>query len=66
MEVPAGVRSEAKTPRTLNRGNITISNNVGSVKHFLSALKHALVEERHFALVGGLRVSNLGSLFIVG
>jgi hypothetical protein len=46
--------------------NIPISNNVGSVKHFLSALKHALVEERHLALVGGLRVSNLGSLFIVG
>ena len=44
---------------------IPISNNVGSVKHFLSALRHALVEERHLALVGGLRVSNLGSLFIV-
>jgi hypothetical protein len=46
--------------------NIAISNNVGSVKHFLSALRHALEEERHFALVGGLRISNLGSLFIVG
>jgi hypothetical protein len=46
--------------------NIPISNNVGSVKHFLSALRHALEEERHFALVGGLRISNLGSLFIVG
>ena len=32
-----------------------ISNNVGGVKHFLSTLLHALEEERHFALVGGLR-----------
>jgi hypothetical protein len=35
--------------------NIAISNNVGGVKHFLSTLQHALEEERHFALVGGLR-----------
>jgi hypothetical protein len=35
--------------------NIVISNNVGGVKHFLSTLLHALEEERHFALVGGLR-----------
>jgi hypothetical protein len=28
-----------------------ISNNVGGVKFFLSALRRALVEERHFALV---------------
>ena len=34
---------------------IAISNNVGGVKHFLSTLQHALEEERHFALVGGLR-----------
>src|SRR5579859_1294390 len=47
-----------------NRKN-AISNNVGGVKHFSSTLQHALVEERHFALVEGLRVSNLGSLLIV-
>ncbi len=34
---------------------IAISNNVGGVKRFLSTLLHALKEERHFALVGGLR-----------
>ena len=34
---------------------IVISNDVGVVKHFLSGLLHALEEERHFALVGGLR-----------
>jgi hypothetical protein len=34
---------------------IAISNNVGRVKHFLSTRLHALEEERHFALVGGLR-----------
>jgi UDP-N-acetylglucosamine 2-epimerase len=28
-----------------------ISNNVGSVKHFLSELRRALEQERHFALV---------------
>jgi len=44
---------------------MAISNNVGSVKQFSSALQHALGEERHFALVDGLRVSNLGSLLIV-
>ena len=27
-----------------------ISDNVGGVKHFLSALLHTLEEERHFAL----------------
>jgi hypothetical protein len=35
--------------------NIAISNNVGGVKYFLSALRHALGEERHLALVDGLR-----------
>ncbi len=39
-----------------------ISNNVGTVKHDLRTLLHALEEERHFALSVGLRVSNLGSL----
>jgi len=29
---------------------------------FSSTLLYALIEERHFALVDGLRVSNLGSL----
>jgi hypothetical protein len=28
-----------------------VSDNVGGVKQFLSTLQHALVEERHFALV---------------
>jgi hypothetical protein len=42
--------------------NIAISNNVGGVKQVLSTLLHALGEERHFALVVGLRFSNLGSL----
>ena len=32
-----------------------LSNNVGGVKHFSSTLLHALGEERHFGLVGGLR-----------
>ena len=36
--------------------NIGISNNVGAVKPFLSTQLHALVEERHFALVDGLRL----------
>src|ERR1035438_262572 len=30
---------------------IPISNNVGGVKHFSSTRRHALEEERHFALV---------------
>jgi hypothetical protein len=33
-----------------------------AVKQFSSTLLYALIEERHFALVVGLRVSNLGSL----
>ena len=45
---------------------ILISNNVGGVKHILGTRRHALMEERHFALVDGLRFSNLGSLLIVG
>jgi hypothetical protein len=32
------------------------------VKQYLGTLLYALGEERHFALVEGLRVSNLGSL----
>jgi hypothetical protein len=40
---------------SINWRNIAISNNVGGVKHFSSTLLHALDEERHFALVGGLR-----------
>jgi hypothetical protein len=34
---------------------IAISDNVGGVKPLSSRRSHALVEERHFALVGGLR-----------
>ncbi len=41
--------------REVNCCKIAISNNVGGVKHFSSTLLHALGEERHFALVGGLR-----------
>ena len=35
------------------------------VKHFLSALLHALKEERHFALVDGVAFPTVGSLVIV-
>ena len=42
--------------------NIAISNNVGTVKHVSSTPPHALKEERHFALVEGFALSNLGSL----
>jgi hypothetical protein len=45
---------------------IAISNNVGSVKRFLSAPEHALWKERHFALVVSLRFPTQGSLLIVG
>jgi hypothetical protein len=31
------------------------------VKQYLGTLLRALIEERHFALVDGLRISNLGS-----
>jgi hypothetical protein len=46
--------------------NIAISNNVGGVNHFLGTQLRALEEERHFALVEGFALSNLGSLLIVG
>jgi hypothetical protein len=45
---------------------ISISYNVGGVKQYPGALLHALVEERHFALVDGLRFPTLGSFLIVG
>lgn len=64
--VAENLKSTDKLPNDSPLLKYPLSNNVGSVKHFLSALRHALVEERHLALVGGLRVSNLGSLFIVG
>src|SRR6202795_2734735 len=35
------------------------------VKHFSSALLHALKEERHFALVDGVAFPTVGSLVIV-
>jgi hypothetical protein len=35
-----------------------ISDNVGGVKYFLSTLRRALREERHFALVEGFAFSN--------
>jgi hypothetical protein len=34
---------------------IAVSNNVGHVKHYMRTPLRALVEERHFALVDGLR-----------
>ena len=40
---------------TLNR----LSNNVGGVKHDVRTRLHALVEERHFALVDCLRFPTL-------
>jgi len=45
---------------------IPISNNVGGVKQFSRTPSYALMEERHFALVVGLRFPTLGSLLIVG
>ena len=36
-----------------------------AVKQFSSTLLYALIEERHFALVDGLRFPTLGSLLIV-
>ena len=50
-------RNETSTLRSyvLRRGvqlaKHRLSNNVGGVKHFLSTQRHALEEERHFALV---------------
>ncbi|HMJ22977.1 MAG TPA: hypothetical protein VK513_13760, partial [Terriglobales bacterium] len=38
---------------------IAISNNVGGVKDDVRTRLHALVEERHFALVDGLRFPTL-------
>ncbi len=38
---------------------IAISNNVGGVKHDVGTRLRALVEERHFALVDGLRFPTL-------
>src|SRR6266496_1919524 len=45
---------------------IPISNNVGPVKRYVCTRPHALEEERHFALVVGLRFPTLGSLLIGG
>src|SRR5271163_1069740 len=43
--------------QTRHRRNIASLTNVGGVNHFSSTLLHALVEERHFALIedSGLR-----------
>jgi hypothetical protein len=51
----SGVDDSETMGSVANWREIAISNNVGGVKHFLSTLQHALEEERHFALVGGLR-----------
>ena len=47
-------------PWMVNWRKIPISNNVGTVKHDLSTQLRPLIEERHFALVDSLRVSNPG------
>jgi len=62
----SGVREKCLTPPTLLERRCAItswglkevrnhrsSNNVGGVKHFSRTLRHALEEERHFALVEG-------------
>jgi hypothetical protein len=43
------------SPWLVNWCKIAISNNVGGVKDDVRTRLHALVEERHFALVDGLR-----------
>jgi hypothetical protein len=48
--------------RPIGWRKIAISNNVGGVKHDLSTQWHALRKERHFALVDGFALCNLGSL----
>jgi hypothetical protein len=55
-----------RMPSWANCRNIAISNNVGGVKPYVHTLLDALIEERHFALVVGLRIPTLGSLLIVG
>src|ERR1039458_4600959 len=47
---PTGTNAKSQSAN-LNCRNISISNNVGGVKHFSSTRRHALEEERHFALV---------------
>jgi hypothetical protein len=42
--------------------DLGVPNNVGAVKHYVRTHSHALLEERHFALVVGFALSNLGSL----
>ena len=44
---PTAYRDSSTRRDVLNR----VSDNVGGVKQFSSTLQHALVEERHFALV---------------
>jgi hypothetical protein len=53
----AEVVSNAATVVLENRRcrEIPISNNVGGVKHDLSTRRRALEQERHFALIDGLR-----------
>ncbi len=58
---PGGyVRRRPCQKSSANYREISISNNVGGVKHVSSTLLYALMEERHFALGDGLRVSNQG------
>ena len=48
----------------LGETSLSLTMSAG-VKHYLRTQRHALNEERHFALVDGLHFSTLGSLLIV-
>jgi hypothetical protein len=73
MEVVEAVPCSAKQMRTTFRSSLfsIFVENIASltmsarVKHSLSALLHALKEERHFALVEGFAFPTVGSLVIV-
>jgi hypothetical protein len=53
---------KAKPDVSVDIASLTMS---ARVKHFSSALLHALEEERHFALVDGVAFPTVGSLVIV-
>jgi hypothetical protein len=56
------MKSSRRSPQLLQN---RVSDNVGGVKPFLSTPRHALREERHFALVEGVAFPTVGSLVIV-
>ena len=51
--------------KSLGWRNIASLTMSARVKHFSSALLHALKEERHFALIDGVAFPTVGSLVIV-